>query len=484
MYLHVGIEPEDIADGKVCPISLIPRVFVPTDISSASPSDVVNGSSADDQLVITSQKETEFNFAVQYLESLRATDLQVPRQLVSELISGSALDSQQLLQSSRDSMVRFLRTREYRVTARGNVATLDYKGIDAETLRKSCLLIVDKEVSNLEKNPDWKPTLFSPVGLDLCDVLAAAGYRMEDRGKPAASCSRAPKPYSYDERFKLATFIKRSENPGSVLKLIPKFPSDFIEKHATWTQTSDSDPLRLHKLGMYKAFNMFNEYGQIAHELKVAQLPVDANIDDVSPSGSDVEDRVLLAFETKVPPTMKTSEVYTTKVIVLAEPSENRRIPLDALKIVVCECTCKAGRSRKCPHCLALLFLLDNYHNVSEFGTGRAKDQTWWKPKLNDSHRLNIPLSHLPFPNRQDQVGPSLLDAPQSKRLRRSDRVRAEGTNGRYQPDKFGAIVEKFTDPALLNPIETNAEGFQQYFAALPKPTSDADLLSESESDS
>jgi hypothetical protein len=234
---------------------------------------------------------------------------------------------------------------------------------------------------------------------------------------------------------------------------------------------------------MYKAFNMFNEYGQIAHELKVAQLPVDANIDDVSPSGSDVEDRVLLAFETKVPPTMKTSEVYTTKVIVIAEPSENRRIPLDALKIVVCECTCKAGRSRKCPHCLALLFLLDNYHNVSEFGTGRAKDQTWWKPKLNDSHRLNIPLSHLPFPNRQDQVGPSLLDAPQSKRLRRSDRVRAEGTNGRYQPDKFGAIVEKFTDPALLNPIETNAEGFQQYFAALPKPTSDADLLSESESD-
>ena len=73
--MHVGIEPEDIADGKVCPISLIPRVFVPTDISSASPSDVVNGSSADDQLVITSQKETEFNFAVQYLESLRATDL-------------------------------------------------------------------------------------------------------------------------------------------------------------------------------------------------------------------------------------------------------------------------------------------------------------------------------------------------------------------------------------------------------------------------
>ena len=157
-------------------------------------------------------------------------------------------------------MVRFLRTREYRVTARGNVATLDYKSIDTETLRKTCLLIAQKEASNLEKNPDWKPTLFSPVGLDLNDVLAAAGYRMEDRGKPAASCSRAPKPYSYDERFKLATFIKRSENPGSVLKLIPKLPIDFIEKHATWTQTSDSDPLRLHKLSMYKAFNMFNEY--------------------------------------------------------------------------------------------------------------------------------------------------------------------------------------------------------------------------------
>jgi len=159
-------------------------------------------------------------------------------------------------------------------------------------------------------------------------MLAAAGYRMEDRGKPAASCGRAPKPYSYGERFKLATFLKRSENPGNVCKLIPKFPSDLIEKHATWTQTSDSDPLRLHKLGMHKAFNMFNEYGQIAHELKVAQLPVDANIDDVSPSGSDVEDRVLLAFETRVPPTMKMTEVYTTKVILLAEPSENGRIPL------------------------------------------------------------------------------------------------------------------------------------------------------------
>lgn len=159
--MHVGIEPEDIADGKVCPISLIPRVLVPTDISSASPCDVVSSSSsAADQLVITSQREAEFNFAVQYLESLRATDLQVPRQLVSELISGSALDSQQLLQCSRDAMVRFLRTREYRVTARGNVATLDYKGIDAETLRQTCLLIVRKEASTLEKNPDWKRLCF------------------------------------------------------------------------------------------------------------------------------------------------------------------------------------------------------------------------------------------------------------------------------------------------------------------------------------
>ena len=158
--MHVGIEPEDIADGKVCPISLIPRVLVPTDISSTSHSDVLSSSSAVDQLVMTSQKETELNFAVQYLESLRATDLQVPRQLVSELISGSALDSQQLLQCSRDAMVRFLRTREYRVTARGNVATLDYKGIDAETLRQTCLLIVRKEASTLEKNPDWKRLCF------------------------------------------------------------------------------------------------------------------------------------------------------------------------------------------------------------------------------------------------------------------------------------------------------------------------------------
>jgi hypothetical protein len=29
-YLHVGIEPEDIADGKICPITPIPRVLVST----------------------------------------------------------------------------------------------------------------------------------------------------------------------------------------------------------------------------------------------------------------------------------------------------------------------------------------------------------------------------------------------------------------------------------------------------------------------
>ena len=191
--MHVGIDPEDIADGKICPITLIPRVLAPTEFSSTSHSDVVSSSSsADDQLVMTSQRETELNFAAQYLESLRTTDLQVPRQLVSALISGSALNFQQLSQSSRDAMVRFLRTREYRVTARGNVATLDYKSIDTETLRQTCFVFVRKEASNLEKNLDWKPTLFSPVGLDLCDVLAAAGYRMEDRGKPAASCGRAP----------------------------------------------------------------------------------------------------------------------------------------------------------------------------------------------------------------------------------------------------------------------------------------------------
>jgi hypothetical protein len=235
--------------------------------------------------------------------------------------------------------------------------------------------------------------------LDLNDMLAAAGYRMENRGKPAESCGRAPKPYSFDERFKLAPFLRRSVDPETVSKLIPRLPSDLIEKHATWTQTSDSDPLRLHKLGMFKAFNMFNEYGQIAHELKVAQLPVDANMDDVSPSGSVVEDRILLAFETKVPPTMKTSEFYITKVVLLAEPSESKHIPLHALKVVVCECTCKAGRSRKCPHCLALLFPLDKYQRISDFETGRPKDQTWWKPKLYNAHPLTVPLSHIPFPN-------------------------------------------------------------------------------------
>jgi hypothetical protein len=30
-----------------------------------------------------------------------------------------------------------------------------------------------------------------------------------------------------------------------------------------------------------------------------------------------------------------TQKVYTTKVILLAEPSKNRRIPLDELKLVV-----------------------------------------------------------------------------------------------------------------------------------------------------
>ena len=119
------------------------------------------------------------------------------------------------------------------------------------------------------------------------------------------------------------------------------------------------------------------------------------------------------------------------------------------------------------------------YHNVSEFGTGRAKDETWWKPKLNNTHRPDVPLSHIPLPNRRYQVQPNLLEP---KRLRMSDHVCAEGTNGRYQPDKFAALVEQFTHPSLLNPIETNAEGYRRYFDALPKPTSDADLSSGNES--
>jgi hypothetical protein len=37
-----------------------------------------------------------------------------------------------------------------------------------------------------------------------------------------------------------------------------------------------------------------------------------------------------------------------------------------------------------------------------------------------------------------------------------SDHVRAEGTNGRYQPDKFAVLVEQFKHPSLWNPIETS----------------------------
>ena len=38
--------------------------------------------------------------------------------------------------------------------------------------------------------------------------------------------------------------------------------------------------------------------------------------------------------------------------------------------MISCECTCKAGRSRKCPHALALLYLIDNYNQV---GTDKPK---------------------------------------------------------------------------------------------------------------
>ncbi len=97
-------------------------------------------------------------------------------------------------------------------------------------------------------------------------------------------------------------------------------------------------------------------------------------------------------------PTMKT-DVYRVKMSILVEPYEqSRKIPWIAVEMISCECTCKAGRSRKCPHALALLYLIDNYHQVSEFGTaGKPKNQTWWKPSFSNKIPLTQPISHVSF---------------------------------------------------------------------------------------
>jgi hypothetical protein len=180
---------------------------------------------------------------------------------------------------------------------------------------------------------------------------------------------------------------------------------------------------------------------------------------------------------------MKTDITYKVSMSILVEPNENsRKIPWAAVEMILCECSCKAGRSRKCPHALALLYLIDNYHQVSEFGTGLPKNQTWWKPPFSNKIPLTQPISHVSFRHSNP-----LAAGPNLQRKREHDHVRGT-TDGRHKPDHWDKVIDKFTPKEFLDPIGTNASIWAPFFAEVQQHRASkaaaGELSSDSDSDS
>ncbi len=115
----------------------------------------------------------------------------------------------------------------------------------------------------------------------------------------------------------------------------------------------------------------------------------------------------------------------------LNQMKKSRKILRAAVGMILCECSCVAGRSRKCPHAPALLYVIDNYHHVSEFGTGLPKNQAWWKPPFSNKIPLTQPISHVSFCNSNP-----LAAGPNLHRKREHDHV-CGTTDGRHKPDKL-----------------------------------------------
>ena len=291
-------------------------------------------------------------------------------------------------------------------------------------------------------------------------MLEHAGFRYNDKGKSARHCTPVAAPWSYANRTLMMPFIARSVQPGKVVKLIPDLPRDFIESHAKWSQYGSED-VRTHLLGMRKGYQMFSNYGQLAEELKVCLGTIDLSRDEPMTSTKlNILSHRLLFCESECPPTMKTDVTYSVKMSILVEPNEQpRKIPWVAVEMLSCECSCKAGRSRKCPHALALLYLIDNYHQVSEFGTGKPKNQTWWKPPFSNKIPLTQPISHVSFCHSDP-----LAAGPNVHRKREHDHVRGT-TDGRHKPDHWDKVIDKCTPVEFLHPIETNASIWDTFFA-------------------
>jgi len=292
-------------------------------------------------------------------------------------------------------------------------------------------------------------------------MLEHAEFRYNDKGKLARDCTPVAAPcWTYDKRTLMMPFILRSLQPDKVVKQIPVLPSDFIESHARWSQYGSED-VRIHQLGMRKGYQMFSNYGQLAEELKVGLGAIDLSRDQPMTSTKLLSSHQLLFLETVCPPTMKTDVTYKVRMSILVEPNEkSRKILWAAVEMIVCECSCKAGRSRKCPHALALLYLIDNYHQVSEFGTGLPKNQTWWKPPFSNKIPLTQPISHVSFCH-----STPLVAGPHLNRKREHDHVRGT-TDGRHKPDRWDTVIDKLTPKEFLDPIGTNASAIWAPFFA------------------
>ncbi len=110
---------------------------------------------------------------------------------------------------------------------------------------------------------------------------------------------------------------------------------------------------------------MFSNYGQLAEELKLGLGAIDLSRDQPRTRTSTklLKSSTFDFFRPNSPPTMNTDVTYKVKMSILVEPNEkSRKIPWAAVELILCECTCKACRSRKCPRAL-LLYLIDNYTN-------------------------------------------------------------------------------------------------------------------------
>ena len=161
----------------------------------------------------------------------------------------------------------------------------------------------------------------------------------------------------------------------------------------------------------------------------------------------------LLFCESECPPTMKTDVTYSVKMSILVEPNEqSRKIPWVAVEMLSCECSCKAGRSRKCPHALALLYLIDktfgtpkNYGTVKfKFKMEKGYSLRPAKPVLSELQQcvLEITNGDLSYREAQEKYGFS-KSTLQRHAVQGSQTPLSAGAQSKLTDIEFESIAEK-----------------------------------------